>query len=167
MESKNVQKSRFNFVDVIVIVLALAMTAAIVYFFVSRRTTTAPSGDKTVVYTLKLPGVNADYLAMIKENDTITDSSTGNVLGTVREVQAKHTLYVGDTVADDGKGGKTAAYSEYDNLFDVYITIYVTASVDDRGIAYIGSNRILVGSPFYIRHGAFAKKAYCTAFSIE
>ena len=167
MDNKNVQKSRFNFIDVIIIVLILAITAALVYLFVYKKSASSSVGEKTVVYTLKISGVNADYLSMIKENDVLLDSSTGTELGTVSKVVSKPTLYIGDTVIDDGNGGKTVAHSEYDNLFDLYVTLSVTASVDERGIAYIGSNRILVGSPFYVRRDAFAKKAFCTDFSIE
>ena len=167
MENKNARKSRFNFIDVIIIVMVLAVIAALIYFFVVKKNAPVSETEKTVVYTLKIPGVNSDCLSMIKENDVVTDSSTGNELGTVKEIQVKNSLYVGDTVVDDGKGAKTVAHSEYDNLFDVYVTLYVTASIDSRGIAYVGSNRILVGSPFYVRDGSFAKKAFCTGFSIE
>ena len=167
MENKIAKKSKFNFIDAIIIVLALAMIAALIYFFTVGNVSKTSGSDKTVIYTLKIPGVNADYLSLLKENDVITDSSSGNKLGTVKEVRYKNALFVGDTVADDGKGGKVVSHSEYDNLYDVYVTLYVTATLDSRGIAYVGTSKILVGSPFYVRDGSFAKKAFCTDFSIE
>lgn len=166
MENKSAQKSSFNFVDVIIILLAASVAAAAIY--VITRGTPAPSGTKAnVTYTLVIKGVNEDHLNVISEGDVINNSSTGNALGTVTDVTPKHSVYIGDKVITDGHGNKTVSSSEYDNLYDVYVTMQTEASVDERGIAYVDGSKILVGAGFYVRKGALAKTAFCTSFSID
>ena len=63
-------------------------------------------------------------------------------------------------------GNRYINISEYDNLYDVYVTINVIADVDCRGIAYAGKNKILVGSRIYFRCGTFAGTSFCTEFNI-
>lgn len=166
MENKESGKSRFNFIDALIILTVLAIIGVIVYM-------TALGGgkisgtEKTVVYTLKISGVNSDYLPLISEGDKATDSSTGKEIGTIQSVRSVPTQYVGDTVITDSSGNKTVSVSEYDNLYDVYVTLYVTAEIDEKGIAHAGSSKILVGSRFYFRDATFASTAFCTEFSIE
>lgn len=165
MENKSAQKSRFNFIDVIIILLVAAVVAAAIY--VITRGTSAPSGTKSnVTYTLVIKGVNESHLSLISEGDVINNSSTGNAIGKVTEVTSKHSVYIGDKIVIDGSGHETVSVSEYDNLYDVYVTLQTEASVDDRGIAYVDGNKILVGAGYYIRKDALAKTAYCTAFAI-
>lgn len=165
MENRERAKGRFNFVDVLIIIMVLAIIAVIVYMTVSDKMVAA-SSEKTVTYTVKLPGVNADYISIIKAGEIAYDSSTGKSVGTINSVRTKKTKHVGSKLSTDSSGNRHLSYSEYDNLYDVYVTISVTADIDDRGIAYVGENKILVGSRIYFRCGAFAGTSFCTEFNL-
>lgn len=166
MEKSESGKSRFNFIDVLIILTVLAIVAVIIYM-TTQSGTIASKNEKTVVYTLKLSGVNSDYLGLISEGDEVFNSSTGNSIGKITAVRRENTKLIGKTIVTDSTGAKSISVSQYDNLYDVYVTLYVTASVDDRGIAYVDGCRILVGSRFYFRDATFAGTSFCTDFSIE
>ncbi len=166
MENKDQAKGRFNFIDVLIILMVLALIAVVVYMTVSDKES-ADHSEKTITYTVKLSGVNEDYLPLITAGSEVTDSSTGKPVGTISSVRSEKTKYIGSKAVADIQGNYSVTYSEYDNLYDVYVTLYATGSVDSRGIAYVGGNRILVGSKLYFRCGTFAGTSFCTAFGIE
>mgnify|MGYP004455938049 CR=1 FL=1 len=166
MENKEMTKGRFNFVDVLIIVMVLAIIAVVVYMSVSDKKVAA-SSEKVVTYTVKLSGVNKDYLPLIKKGETVTDSSTGALIGTITDVTSEKSKHVGSKITADTLGNRYISYSEYDNLYDVFVTMTVKADVDSRGIAYVNKNKVLVGSKIYFRCGTFAAASFCTAFSIE
>lgn len=166
MENKDQVKGRFNFIDVLIILMVLALIAVVVYMTVSDKES-AEKSEKTITYIVKLSGINKDYLSLITTGSEVTDSSTGKPIGTISDVRSEKTKYVGSKVVVDSLGKYSVTYSEYDNLYDVYVTLYVTGSVDSRGIAYAADNKILVGSRIYFRCGTFAGTSFCTAFNIE
>ena len=108
-----------------------------------------------------------DYLPLIKKGETVTDSSTGALIGTITDVTSEKSKHVGSKITADTLGNRYISYSEYDNLYDVFVTMTVKADVDSRGIAYVNKNKVLVGSKIYFRCGTFAAASFCTAFSIE
>lgn len=166
MENKENGKVRFNFIDAIIILAIIAVIGAIVYMTVLGGGESAGT-EKPVAFTLKITGINEKYIETLTEGDTLYNSSTGDEIGKIKSFRTENTKFIGDSVVTDGSGNKSVSVSEYDNLFDVYITVIATASVDERGIAYIGASKLLVGSRFYIRDNAFAATAFCTEFSIE
>ena len=165
MENRERTRGRFNFVDVLIIVMVLAIIAVIVYMRVSDKKV-AVSSEKSVTYTVRLSGVNEDFLPIIRNGETVYDSSTGKSVGTITSVRSEKTKYIGKTITSDTLGNRYINISEDDNLYDVYVTINVIADVDRRGIAYAGKNKILVGSRIYFRCGTFAGTSFCTEFNI-
>lgn len=166
MENRDQVKGRFNFIDVLIILMVLALIAVVVYMTVSDKDS-AEKSERAITYTVKLSGINEDYLPLITAGSKVTDSSTGKLIGTISDVRSEKTKYIGSKAVADSQGKYSVAYSEYDNLYDVYVTLYVNGSVDSRGIAYAGGNKILVGSKLYFRCGTFAGTSFCTAFGIE
>ena len=61
MENKDQVKGRFNFIDVLIILMVLALIAVVVYMTVSDKES-AEKSEKTITYTVKLSGINKDYL---------------------------------------------------------------------------------------------------------
>ena len=69
MENRERTRGRFNFVDVLIIVMVLAIIAVIVYMTVSDKKV-AVSSEKSVTYTVRLSGVNEDFLPIIRNGET-------------------------------------------------------------------------------------------------
>lgn len=163
---KSESRSRFNFIDVIIILTLLVIIAAIIYMTVIKNDTTKENVH-SVVYTVKLTRVDEACLPFITKGAVVVDISSETEIGTVAYVNSSNSVYYSNTVMTDTTGIKTIVSSEYDNLYDVYVTLSSQASVDERGIAYIGKNRVLVGAPFNFRIDGFASKAFCTEFKIK
>lgn len=164
MENKSSGKTRFNIVDLLIILLVLAVAAALVYAAVAKDRLSS-ADDSRVTYILRISNVKEDYVDFLKSGSTLFDSSSGVELGIIKSITAVNSKFVSKTVPS--ADAEAAVVSEYEDEFDLLITLTVTADVDSRGIASVGGNKILVGSKFYVRSGAFAEEAFCTGFSIE
>ena len=100
MENKEMTKGRFNGVDVLIIVMVLAIIAVVLYMSVSDKNVAA-SSEKVVTYTVKLSGVNKDYLPLIKKGETVTDFSTGALIGTITDVTSEKSKHARSTITAD------------------------------------------------------------------
>lgn len=160
------QKTRFNFIDALIILIILAVVGAAVYLIVTGNRETRRAESANVEFTVRLSAVDEKYLSLIRENETVKNSSTDQVIGTIQKVTAEKTRYYGDTAISTANG-YTITASEYDDKYDVYITISAYAKADDRGIYTIGSSRILVGAPIYFKVPSFTSVSYITEFSVK
>lgn len=163
------KKNRFNIIDAIVILLIAALVFGIVYF-IMMETGALPgtsANEKTVVYTVRISGVDEPYLDSLASGGEAINSSTFAALGTITEVKSQKAVS-NSTLAVKTEDGKSYSLkqTEYEDKYDIYITLAATATVDERGIAYVGSQRITVGSCVYFRCGNFAAVTYITDFSI-
>lgn len=166
--SKIKTKTRFNFVDVIIILAIIAVIAAIVWIVLVQSGTVSTEKTVRVEYTLRFTLVREEYATYVKTGDTVKNSSTGNDIGSVIAVRRpeKSKYYDIRTTVDEG-GEQTVQVSEYPNLYDVFVTVASDATLSDSGIATVDGDKILIGSPMYFRDGLFAKEGFVTAFEIK
>ena len=166
--SKTKTKSRFNFVDVIIILAIIAVIAAIVWIVLVRSGTVKTEKTVRVEYTVRFTLVREEFSSYVKTGDSVTNSSTGNEIGSVIAVRRPEKSKYYDVRSTVGTGDDaTVKVSEYPNLYDVYVTIASDATLSDNGIATVDGNKILIGAPMYFRDGLFAKEGYVTAFEIK
>lgn len=159
--SSNKQKARFNFIDALIILIILAVVGAAVYLIaVGGTIELTPSLKGTVNYTVRLSSVEADALPLIRENDTVKDSSTGKVIGTVRSIKTEKAKHYGTTAIPAEKGGYTIAATEYADRYDVYVTVSTEAVKDKNGISRIADIRLLVGSQVNFKVPSFTMVSY-------
>ncbi len=170
MENINKKKNRFNIVDAIIILLIAALIFGIVYF-IMFETGTLPSDEKkhaTVVYTIRISDVDEAYLDSFAVGNNATNSSDLSNLGMISTVQNKNAIFYSSRAEKTADG---VSYSikqyEYEDKYDIYVTLTAQGIVDERGVVYIGSQRINVGVCVYIRCGNFASDSYVTDFRIE
>jgi len=164
--TSNKQKTRFNFIDVLIILIILAVVGAAVYLIVTGNMEARRSESTNIEFTVRISSVDEQYLSLIKENETVKDSSTDKAIGTIKRIRAEKTRYYGNT-AVPAENGYTVTAAEYDDKYDVYITISAYAKADDRGIYRIGNSRILVGAPIYFKVPSFTSVSYITDFSTD
>ena len=145
------QKTRFNFIDVLIILIILAVVGAAVYLIVTGNMESRRAESANIEFTVRISAVDEKYLSLIRENESVKDSSTDKVIGTIRKITTEKTRYYGDTAIPSGNG-YTVTAAEYDDKYDVYV---------------IGSSRILVGAPINFKVPSFTSVSYITEFSTE
>lgn len=159
------KKTRFNFIDALIVLLIIAVIAGAGYllFTAIRQPRTATNGK--VEFDVRIANVEASCLPLIKVGDKVKDSVTGELLGTIVSVQAEKSKYVGNVAVEQDDGSLTFAVTDYEDQYDVYVKISADAMADERGIATVGSTRIVIGSPVYFKVPSFKSISYITEFS--
>ena len=167
MDTKS--KNRFNIIDVCVILIILALIAGIVIFTVRESGEIySERKEKNITYTVRLSGVSKDFLPSFEEEEHVLNSSTLNYIGTITKIKQEKTAVNTDKAEPVGTDGQyKVVQSHYDDVYDVYLTVSSKTTLDSRGIAYIDSQRITIGSVLYVRCGNFAATGYITNFSIS
>ena len=156
------KKARFNFIDALIILVILAIIGAAVYLIVMDRHTNRSANLGNVDYVVRISGASEEALAFITVGDTVKDSVSGEVMGIIRAVRTEKTTYYGTYAkkADDGTYALTK--SQYPDRYDVYVTISANATIDARGIYYLGTTKLLTGSAVYFKVPSFAAVSYVT-----
>ncbi len=158
------KKVRFNFIDAIIIIVILAVIGAAVLLITGDMKQSRSTSDGKIEFEVRITQVDEKNLSLIKVGDTVKDSSTGKVIGTIVNVETKKSVYYGNTAISEN-GVLTLPQTEYADQYDVYILISAEANKDSRGIYSIGSTRIVIGSPVYFKVPSFAAVSYITEFS--
>lgn len=162
------KKNRFNIIDTFVIVIILALIAGVIFFVLHRGNSIySDRSEKNITYTVCISGMDEAHLAAFEAGERVLNSSTLNHIGTISDIKAiKHKARTSTATKDAEGEGYTLDLVEYDDVYDVYITVTAKTSLDSRNIAYIDSQRITVGSAIYIRCGNFASPGHITNFVI-
>ena len=167
MDIKN--KHRFNLIDAIVIFVILALIAGTVYFsWKENKEVNMHLHEKNITYTLRLSGVEEEFLPAFEAEEHVLNSSTLDYAGTIKKVKAEKSYRLTDkAVQSSTSSAYIVVHENLDDVYDVYLTVNSKTVVDSRGVAYIDRQRITVGTPMYIRCGNFTYEAYITSFSIS
>ena len=158
-------KARFNFVDAIIIVIIVAVVGAAIYLIATGNQEARKTENGNISYTVRISAVDETYLSFIKEGETVKDSASGKILGTIESIRTEKTKFYGDT-AIPSENGYTISSAEYPDKYDVYVTITAMSDSDKRDIHYVSGNRILVGSTIYFKVPSFVSVSYITDFSV-
>jgi len=160
-------KTKFNLIDVLVIITVLVIVAAVIFFVITRGMTNANVKKYSISYTVKITPVSEDNLKFIRVGDTVLDSATAQTLGKITSIKTEKVINLTGSYETDAEGNKVAKAGEYENLYVVFVTISGECTVDEHDVAYVAGNRLLVGAPLYYAEGNFATTVYCTDFTIE
>ncbi len=166
----NKKKSRFNIIDAFVILLIAVLVFGIVYFIMMETgalpSSVSASNEKTVTYTVRISSVDEKYVSSFAAGDKALNSSTFESLGLITDIRTEKSVATSGLAVKTEDGGYELNQTEYEDKYDIYVTISTSADIDGRGIAYVGSERINVGSCVYFRCGNFAATSYVTDFKI-
>ena len=157
-------------------VLLLAAIVAAVIFLVSLLTPfTLFKGEadetRTVTYTVELAGVHRDAVSALHVGDSVTDSTTGAVIGTVTAINARsYSVYtdVPSEVKDPVLDSYVVTKAEYPEDFNtVEITISVEADYT-AGVGYsVGECRMAVGRSYELYFPAYTGNVTCIELYLE
>jgi hypothetical protein len=167
MDIKN--KHRFNLIDFFVILITLALIAGTIYFaWRENKELKAHLHEKNITYTLCLSGVDEDFISVFEAEAHVLNSSTLNYAGTIKKIKLEKSARLTDKAVQSSTSSAYIVVQEVsDELYDIYLTVSAKTLLDGRGVAYIDSQRITVGTPMYIRCENFTYEAFITSFSIN
>ena len=161
-------KSKFNIIDTFVILIILAMIAGIVLFALYKGGIILSGKEKKqITYTVCIYGIEDEKLSSFAEGNDILNSSTFQSVGKITKTDSKkHMITENTAYKGENDGEYVLGTTESSALYDVYITVTATSGVDERGIAYIDSQKIVTGASVYVRSGNYAAQGFITDFSI-
>ena len=159
------KKTRFNFIDVVIILIILSIIGAAAYLIVTdMRTNKTSRLTGNMDFTVRITSVDEEALALFDRGVIVKDSVTGAVIGEIFGVNAQKSRYYGN-IAAKGDDGYVVPVSEYEDKYDVYVIIRGNAEKDLRGIHYINDTKILIGSTVYFKIPSFTSISYITDFT--
>lgn len=163
-KDKKERKSGFNFLDVLIIACVLSVVALLFFVYSPSEILSGNSREASIIYTIRISGVPAEYAAAISEGDEVTDPD-GYVLGKVAsEVEVEpHTIYQYRETYD-GSGGIVSI--EHPDLVDLIITVYAEADHNSDGYTVDGK-RIAVEAEYDLVLPGFESKGTCISLSEE
>lgn len=161
----NSNKARFNFIDVLLIIIALLVVVTIIYVLLPTSWINNLLADDTVSieYTIEIQGVDEALLKNIKEQDAVIDSVSKSELGTVTAVDY-NTHY---TTLQYDESNQSGVLSVVPNRYNVIITISADADfISGEGYSVNGT-RIAVGEKIYVRFPNAAFESYCISVPVK
>lgn len=160
------QKKGFNFIDFLLIVIALCIIAGMVYLFspVSFLRRLASKTEGMLDYTVEIQNVDIAFVEKIKENDIVVNSVTKSNIGTVTAVDHNTKYSVLDYQLDDNNTEEEqykGVMIEYPERYNIRVTISVSAEyVEGQGYDVNGV-RIAVGEKLSLRFSDYVCEGYC------
>ncbi len=158
------KNNSFNILDALIIICLLALIAVMFFVYSPLNLFYINSDSSTIIYSVCIPGVSADYAGNVKVGDVVTDTN-GFKLGTVAadvSIEA-HAVYE-YRENDDGSGSITKI--THPELVDLIITISSDAKINDDGYTVDGK-RIALEAEYDLVLPGFESKGVCISLSEE
>lgn len=131
----------FNWFDALVcLLLAVLVAGAFFKFAVSDKTASAGAAD-TITYTVQVPAGKESTIDGIRAGDTLYDSDSGNVIGTVTDVA----VTPAETIIAYPDG--TAEWGTIEDRYDLYLTVEGTGVIT-------ASRQYMINKTYQINVGA-------------
>ncbi|MBQ2730543.1 MAG: DUF4330 family protein [Clostridia bacterium] len=155
------QKTHFNLVDAIIVLLALAAAVALL-FYAFPQTKSGEKASLTVVCT----GVRQEFLPLISKGDVVYDQSGASILGTVASVSKKRdSLSLTDPQTDETK---TVLYPE-NTFYELTLVLSATNAVegDQAQTISLGGVSVKAGQPLSLRTARVSLSGICESYRME
>ena len=164
---------KMNFIDWLLVLIALACAGTFVYFAFFSELELFDSKDEkvSVQYTVKIENVNAELLGIsvegdkgtlncdfIDTKDKVYDCKTGTSIGRVTSVKYERSYKATGVLDEYGD----LIYAPYPGHIDIIITVSSSGSISD-GIYSINGYEIRVGSEIEFRTEGYTAVGKCTA----
>ena len=149
---------KFNYVDVILLIVILVIVGVIVYTSVAPITKQILYESYDVEYTLQIRGVRREFNNKIREGDRVVETETLKEIGTVTSAVYSPSKFVG--TASDGR----TVTSDYPGMYDVTITVRAKAETPS-GMYEINSVPVTAGKTIPFRVPDYIGEAVCVSIS--
>lgn len=154
------RKIRFNFIDVVILLLIAAVVFAVLYVFVFSARNDSPAAQTQytkIRYVIQAVGIDEKYDGLVKAGDSVEEAISRKAVGSVVGVQSEPYQKV---TFDYENGKETVALVE--GKITMNITIEATATESDSAFT-AGGCEIRVGQQYSIA----MPDLYCSGYCIE
>ena len=152
-------KRKFNYVDVIIILLVVA--AGFAGFKFLNKTSLVASDVPQVSFTVEVKNNPPEYKTLVREGDDIKDAIKGGAFGKVTGVKAApNKEYMEDKI--DGAFVETS----HEGREDVYITITGTPTTFGKNIMF-ASQEVKVGKQVFIKSKEYVGSGFIVDMEIH
>ena len=164
---KKKRAGRFNFIDLIFVVLILLVIGILVQIFspISLIKNLTSNQTKEIQYTVEFLGVDQEFIDRIQEDDVVIDSVSKNTMGAVVAVDY-NTKYSELQYVENGAEGE-GVLSEYPNKYNLLVTISATADYQSEIGYSVHATRIAVGEKLSLRFPDYAAEGYCIGLETD
>lgn len=153
------RKIKFNFVDVIILVLIIL--AFIVGYKFINKSADVSSDMPEVSFTVEVTNVENDYKDNFSIGDEVRDAIKGDMLGVITGIEAKPA-----TVLTENSIDGTYELGKYEGREDVYVTIKGTSTSFGANVI-IAQQEIKVGNKMYFKKPGCVGRGYIVKMNIE
>lgn len=157
------RKHRFNWVDLLILILAVGIAVMIVLNFLPDENQIG-YGDKTVTveFTIQIDKLNNDLDIELASGDEVTEMSSKEKIG----VLSSNPMIVAypENVFNENSEAIEIVYS--DTYSTVYLTIVAEAVETDYGY-YVNNVRIAVGSDYDLRISGLEATGSCISVELR
>ena len=163
MADKKIRKFRFNFVDVMFLLVILAASAVLFYIFRPDVPVTDAgiSSVKEIVYTLEAREIRSEFKGNVNIGDSVVDAVGLHPIGEVVDVTYTEAPFV-----YKANGSGEMIYSVYPDKINVIIKVKASADIG-AGTYSIGGFQISVGELVYFRTPDLTGESYCTSIEMD
>ena len=163
------KKRKFNFIDFLILLLIVALVGTLIYAFSPwsqlKRLWTA--NETSIQYVVEIKGVDAEFITLIENGDSVINSVTKSSLGTVNKIdppqQSSELYYAWNEEKLEYQGEMIVVPNKYD------IIVYITATAEyKQDVGYtVNGTRIAVGEELSLRFPDFSHNGYCIAIATD
>jgi len=158
------RRSGFNLLDALILVCLVATVALVVLVYSPAEIFNLRSNDVTIIYSINVSGVPADYAATINVSDIVTDKEGYNLGVVASDVEVEpHVIY---EYRENSDGSGSIVEIVHPELVDLIITVSAKADINSDGYTVDGK-RIALEAEYDIVLPEFVSKGICISLSEE
>lgn len=158
------RRSGFNLLDALILVCLVATVALVVLVYSPAEIFNLRSNDVTIIYSINVSGVPADYAATINVSDIVTDEEGYNLGVVASDVEVEpHVIY---EYRENSDGSGSIVEILHPELVDLIITVSAKADINSDGYTVDGK-RIALEAEYDIVLPEFVSKGICISLSEE
>ena len=157
------RKLRFNFIDVIIILLIAAIVFALLYIFVfsEKKDVVEDTKETTITYVIQGTKIDERFDGIVKAGDYVENSVNHKALGTVVGVQSEPYQVISFNSEEDKE-----VVAQVEGKISVNLTIESKAEESDKAFSIDGCD-IRVGQKYSLALPGMNLSGYCIAISSE
>lgn len=162
---KRTKNKKFNFIDALLIVVAVTVAATLVYVFLPSSFFKKLLSDDTkeVQYTIEFVAVDEEFLNNVQIDNIVYDSVSKSELGKVYSVDYSNPYE--ELVYDESTN--TCVLTSVEGKYNVQVTVTATSQYNEGEGYSVSGTRIAIGEKIYARFPNFVGEGYCIGLTVK
>lgn len=156
MKNRTKKRGRFNYIDVLLLILIIVAVIGLMWFLISPYTEQFFATTYDIEYTVALNGVRVEFKDKVQVDDRIVETVGLDGIGSVTDVVYTASKFVGT----DSNGHSIT--SNHPVLYDVMITVRAEATLQS-GVYSVNGYGITAGKSIPFRVPDFIGEGVCVS----